>query len=68
MFIGQLLASMVGMKVVVINKFEEHLFLRAIENHKVLYPFNILHIAFEALTAVTKKGSVFWDIIPCSHY
>jgi hypothetical protein len=26
---------------VVINKFEEHMFLRTIEKHKVLYPFNI---------------------------
>jgi hypothetical protein len=43
---------MVGMKAVVINKFEEHPFLRAIENHKVLYPFNILQIAFEVLTTV----------------
>jgi acyl-CoA synthetase (AMP-forming)/AMP-acid ligase II len=41
MFVCQLVASMVGMKVVVISKFEEHMFLRTIEKHKVLYPFNI---------------------------
>jgi hypothetical protein len=41
MFGCQLIASMVGMKAVVINKFEEHMFLRTIEKHKVLYPFNI---------------------------
>jgi acyl-CoA synthetase (AMP-forming)/AMP-acid ligase II len=41
MFFSQLIASMLGMKAVVINKFEEHMFLKSIENHKVLYPFNV---------------------------